>query len=160
MDQLTITFITATSALVSGVAAPFVSLRVARRQIKATVISNNRERWTEALRDAIAEYIGLVASAAVIKRGSGGDIGETVRADGEFLRAAERMILVKSKILLMTNPDESRHGELCRSIEAVHTALMSNQPMTLQQWRPLLEAITLAGRAVLKAEWVRVKRGD
>ena len=39
MDQLTITFITATSALVSGIAGPLVSMRVARRQINATVIS-------------------------------------------------------------------------------------------------------------------------
>jgi hypothetical protein len=160
MDQLTITFITATSALVSGIAGPLVSMRVARRQIKATVISSNRERWTEALRDAIAEYISVVASVAVVELGSSGSIGEMVRADEEFRRAAERMILARSKILLMTNPNASYHNELCRCLETVHALLISHQPMTLAQWHPQLEAITVAGRAVLQAEWERVKRGD
>ena len=160
MDQLTITFITATSALVSGIAGPLVSMRMARQQIKATVISSNRERWTEALRDAIAEYISVVASVAVVEFGSSGSIGEIARADEELRRAAERMILARSKILLMTNPNRSYHSELCRCIEAVHATLISNQPMTPQQWHPQLEAITLAGRAVLKEEWDRIKRGD
>ncbi|SRR6266403_1607304 len=68
MDQLTITFITASTALIAGIASPIVSISVARRQFKASVISNNRERWIEALREAIAEYISLVASAALIAR--------------------------------------------------------------------------------------------
>jgi hypothetical protein len=55
---------------------------------KATVISNNRERWIEALRDAIAEYIALAASAAVIERGStNSGIGEIVRTDDESRRS-------------------------------------------------------------------------
>jgi hypothetical protein len=160
MDQLAITFITATTALVAGIAGPIVSLSVARRQIKASVISNNRERWNEALRDSIAEYVALVTSVALIERGGGGDLGEIVRANQELREKAERMLLVRSKILLMTNPNNSFHNGLCESIEAVHAALMSNQTLTLQEWRSHLEAITLAGHAVLKAEWARVKRGD
>jgi hypothetical protein len=161
MDQLTITFITATSALISGIAGPLVSINAARWQVKATVISNNRERWIEALRDAVAEYIALVASVAMIERGrTNGDIGEIMRADEDSRRTGERMILVKSRIQLMTNPNDSSHGELCQSIEAVHAALMANEPLSLQQWSIQLETITRAGRAVLKAEWVRVKRGD
>ncbi len=51
MDQLTITFITASTALIAGIASPIVSISVARQQFKASVISNNRERWIEALRE-------------------------------------------------------------------------------------------------------------
>jgi hypothetical protein len=160
VDQLTITFLTATSALVSGVVGPIVSISVARRQIKATVISNNRERWIEALRDAIAEYIALVASVALIEHCTSGDMGEMVRADEESRRTAERMMLAKSRILLMTDPNHGCHGELCRNIEKVHVALLSNEPLTVEDWRSQLETITSAGRAVLKAEWARVKRGD
>jgi hypothetical protein len=66
MDVLTITLVTASTALVSAVTAPLVSYIVATRQIRASVISTNRERWTEALRDSVAEYVALLLSAASI----------------------------------------------------------------------------------------------
>jgi hypothetical protein len=43
MDVLTITFVTASTTLISTVTGPIVSYIVARRQIRASVISNNRE---------------------------------------------------------------------------------------------------------------------
>ena len=67
MDVLTITFITASTALVSAVTGPLVSFIVARRQIRASVISNNRERWIEALRDSVTEYVVLLLSASMVK---------------------------------------------------------------------------------------------
>jgi hypothetical protein len=160
MDQLTITFITATSALVSAIVGPLVSMRVAQHQAKATVISTSRERWIAALLDAIAEYVSVAASVANFEAGSGGSIGEFARANDEFRRVAERMILVRSRILLLTNPDRNNHSDLYQSVEAVHRALISWQPMTLQQWQPLLEAITHAGRTLLREEWQRLERGD
>jgi hypothetical protein len=160
MDQLTITFITATSALVSGIAGPLVSMRVARHQAKAAVIVTSRERWTEALRDAIAEYVSVAASVVTLAAGSGGSIGEVARVNEEFRRVAERMILVRSKILLMTNPNRNVHSDLHQGIEAVHSALISSEPMTLGHWQSLMETITHAGRAILKEEWQRLERGD
>jgi hypothetical protein len=56
MDVLTITFVTASTVLISAVTGPLVSYVVARRQIRASVISNNRERWIEALRDSVVEH--------------------------------------------------------------------------------------------------------
>jgi hypothetical protein len=160
MDQLTITFITATSALVSGIAGPLVSMRLAQHQAKATVLSTSRERWIEALRDAISEYVSVAAGVATLEADSGGTIGEIARVTDESRSAAARMILVRSKILLITNPDRNNHSVLHQSIEAVDRALISRQPMTLQQWQLLLEAITHAGRTLLKEEWQRFERGD
>src|ERR1700730_11923992 len=160
MDQLMITFITATSALVSAIAGPLVSMRVAQHQAKATVISTSRERWIEALRDAISEYVSVAASVANLEADSGGRIGESARVNDASRRVAERMILARNKILLMTNPDRNNHSVLHQSIEAVDRALISRQPMTLQQWQLLLEATTHAGRTLLKEEWQRFERGD
>jgi hypothetical protein len=160
MDQLAITFITATTALIAGIASPIVSISIARRQFKISVISANRERWIEALRESIAEYIALATSVALIRRGIAGDITEIIQADQETRKAAERMMLVKSKILLMTNPNKFYHRELCQSIEGVHQSLISSRTTTLQQWLLQLDAVTAAGHAVLKSEWERVKRGD
>jgi hypothetical protein len=160
MNQLTVTLLFATSALIAGVAGPIVSISVARRQIRATVISNNRERWIEALRDPLAEYIATVISAKQLETESQNAVDAMVRDDQAFRKTAERMLLVRSKILLMTNPNEDCDRLLWQSIDAVHSAVVTKQTLTLQQWRTRLDAVTAAGHAVLRAEWARVKRGD
>lgn len=59
------------AALISAVVGPAASYVVARRQIRASVISNNRERWTEALRDSVAEYVALLLSVSAVKENIG-----------------------------------------------------------------------------------------
>lgn len=160
MDQLAITFITATTALIAGIASPIVSISIARRQLKVSLISANRERWSEALRESIAEFIALATNAALIRRGPDGDLIEIIQADPEARKVTERLVLVKAKIQLMTNPNKAYHRELCQSIERIHQALISNQTPTLQQSLSQLDAVASAGHSLLKAEWERVKRGD
>ena len=160
MDVLTITFVAATTALVSAITGPAVSYAVARRQIRASVISNNRERWTEALRDSVAEYVALVLSASIVKQEMGQDPLKAVTADHDLLQLVQRIILVKSKIMLMTNPSDRRYSELCDQIEATYQALTSDDSQTVAKIHAGSEAITRAGREVLRVEWARVKRGD
>lgn len=160
MDVLTITFVTASTALISAVTGPLVSYIVARRQIRASVISNNRERWTEALRDSVAEYVALLLSASMVKQYIGQNPLKAVTTDHALLEIVQRIILVKNKIMLMTNPNESRYFQLCEVVEATYQALASDDPEAFAKIRTGAEAITQAGREVLKAEWMRVKRGD
>jgi len=160
MDVLTITFVTASTALIAAVAGPIVSVIVARQQIRASVISNNRERWVETLRDSVAEYVALVLSASIARQTMGQEYSRLLGADRALLEIAERIALVKNKIMLMTNPNESGHGELCQAVEVAYLALVAEEPQPLVTMRAEAEAITRAGRAVLKAEWQRVKRGD
>jgi hypothetical protein len=160
MDVVTITFVTASTALVSAVTGPLVSYIVARRQIRASVISSNRERWTEALRDSVAEYVSLLLSASMVKQTIGQDPLKAVIEDHVLLQTVGRIILVKNKILLMTNPSESRYTKLCELVETTYQDLASDDPQAFARIRSGSEAITLAGREVLKAEWARVKRGD
>ena len=160
MDALTIAFVTACTALISAVIGPAVSYLVARRQIQASVISNNRERWTEALRDSVAEYVALLITAATAKQTFGQETLKALGADHALLQLYERTVLVKNKIMLMTNPNESRYRELCNVIEATYQSLISDDPQSLPKIHSASEAITRAGREVLRAEWIRVKRGD
>jgi len=160
MDALTIAFVTACTALISAVVGPAVSYVVARRQIRASVITNNRERWTEALRDSVAEYVALLLSASMVKLTIAQDPLKALGEDHALLQVFERTVLVKNKILLMTNPNESRYMELCNVIEATYQPLISDAPQGLPKIHSATEAITRAGREVLKAEWIRVKRGD
>ena len=67
MDSLLISLISACTALVASIVAPFVTLSVARRQFNATVLSANRQKWIESLRDLLAELISLFVAALVVK---------------------------------------------------------------------------------------------
>jgi len=160
MDVLTITFVTASTALVSAVTGPVVSYIVARRQIRASVISNNRERWIEALRDSVAEYVALIVSAGMLQQATGQDPIKAITEDHALLQIVERVMLVKSKIMLMTNPNEGGYKELCDVVEATYQVIASGQPQAFEKIRTGSEEITRAGREVLKTEWARVKRGE
>jgi|SRR5579862_4516485 hypothetical protein len=160
MNQLTITMLTATSALIASVAAPIFSATVARWQIRATVISNNRELWIVALRDALSEYIAVATSAAAIEHALSDDIETIVHANRDFRRTVERMLLVKSKILLMTDSKGPTNAALRDGVEALYVAIVSKQALALAEWQDKISAITELGHLVLRAEWARVKRGD
>src|SRR6202790_842305 len=123
MDVITITFVTASTALISAVTGPLVSYIVARRQIRASVISSNRERWTEALRDSVAEYVSLLLSASMVKQTIGQDPLKAVTEDHVLLQTVGRIILVKNKILLMTNPSDGRYTKLCELVETTYQDL-------------------------------------
>ena len=124
------------------------------------MISSNRERWTEALRDSVAEYVALLLSASIVKENIGQDPLKAVTADHALLELIQRIVLVKNKIMLMTNPNDSRYTELCEVVEATYQALFADDPQAIATIQGGSEAITRAGREVLKAEWARVKRGD
>jgi hypothetical protein len=160
MDVLTITLVTASTALISAVIGPMVSYIVARRQIRASVISNNRERWVEALRDSVSEYVALIVSASMLQQATGQDPIKAITEDHALLQTVERIMLVKSKIMLMTNPNEKLYRELCEVVEATYQTIAAGEPQAFTKIRAGSEAITRAGREVLKAEWARVKRGE
>jgi hypothetical protein len=160
MDALTIAFVTACTALISAVVGPAVSYVVARRQIRASVISGNRERWSEALRDSVAEYVALLLSGSIVKENIGQNPLKAVTADHDLLEILQRIILVKNKIMLITSPNDSRYTELCEVVEKTYQDLFAEDPQAFVRIRAGAEAITRAGREVLRAEWTRVKRGD
>src|SRR5262249_29232062 len=157
MDALMVAFLTACTALIASVASPVVSMLVARRQIRASVISNNRERWVEQLRDSVAEYVGLLLSAAWARQTM--ELAQTLTIGGDeaLLQVAERIVLTKNEILLMVNPSKGGHSELCEAVEASYLTLVADQRPDLTKLRADAEMITRVGRAVLRAEWARVK---
>jgi hypothetical protein len=160
MDPLVIALVSATTALVSAILGPLISFVVSGRQIRATVISNNRERWLEALRDSVAEYVGLLLTAAMVKQGIELDTAKALSGDSDLRRIAERIVVVKNKILLLSNPAEQQAARLCELVEKTYLALASETPQSIATIRAEAEAITQAGRDVLRREWARVKRGE
>src|SRR5215471_18001955 len=118
MNALTIAFVTAITALTAAVVSPLVSLFVARMQFRAVVVSNNRERWIEALRDAVSEYVALLLTASMVKQATEGDLVRKVAEQEDLRKIVERIVMMKSKIMLMINPRDQQYAELCEKVEA------------------------------------------
>jgi hypothetical protein len=142
MDVIAITFVTASTALISAVTRPLVSYIVARRQIRASVISNNRERWIEALRDSVAEYVALLLSAYAVKRAMGQDPLKAMSENHTLLQIVDSLVLLKSKIMLMAKPSEGRYHKLCEAIELTYQCLALDDPEALSKIHTGAEAIT------------------
>lgn len=96
----------------------------------------------------------------MIKQTVGKDPLKAVSEDHALLQIVERGVLVKNKIMLMANPNDSGYVALCELIEATYQSMVSDDAQPSEKMRSDAEAITRAGRDVLKAEWERVKRGD
>src|SRR4029453_7494592 len=107
LDPLLIGVISALTALVASVAGPLVTLRVARRQFDANVLSTNRQKWIEALRETLSEFIALMVPALVLKKQWKENWNEGFAAlekDPALIEKLERLVMAQSRLWLLINP--------------------------------------------------------
>jgi hypothetical protein len=126
-----------------------VQSKMATRQIRATVVSANREAWINALREDVAEVISLVEGyhrvqsiVALVEQKA-----ESDRARADYRRRAE---LALTRIRLRVNETEQDAKDLVGFLQTAVGAMKLDGPMR--------EHITNAAQRILKAEWQRVKR--
>ena len=161
MDATTISVISAVTALVASVLGPMVSLAVAKRQFNASVLSTNRQRWLETLRDTLAELASQIVGVVITKtarKGQWQDGFDAAACDPAILHRVERIVFLQWRIRLLTNPANPDHLELCEVIESTLQGLKQaglDEPAT----RAAVERITALSQAILKREWERVKKG-
>jgi hypothetical protein len=163
MESATLlSLVSACTALTASIVGPVVTLTVAKRQFNATVLSGNRQKWIEALRDTLAELISLLATALVIKskwkdkweRGRG-----PLNAEPTLLDKFERIILTQAKIQLLINPVDPDHQQLDRAIDIAQRRLQSEDAVETETENDIRTIVAL-GQAILKNEWQRVKKGN
>jgi hypothetical protein len=117
------------------------------RQIKANVISTNRQRWIDLLRDDVAEF--LQCHAICRDMADGIDLSLEERKAGR--QANERRALLFQRIRLRLNPKETPHNDLVTDLESL---VRSNIPALSD---PAFERVIKLTQPILKAEWNRVK---
>src|SRR5262245_17671054 len=115
-----VSLISAGTALVASVVGPLTALAVSRRQYGATVVSTSRQKWSDALRDSLAELIALMSGALVVKsawkdKWDGGR--GPLTANSASLDKFEHIVLLQSKIDLLVNPADDEHQQLHQAIE-------------------------------------------
>jgi hypothetical protein len=161
MDAFLIGLVSACTALVASIVGPIITLTVAKRQFNATVLSANRQKWIESLRDTLAELISLLVAALVVKakwkdkweKGRG-----ALSADPALLEKLQRIVLTQSKIRLLLNPTEVDHQRLGEAIETALKRLQAEESLDAETEADI-EIITKLAQSILKREWQRVKRG-
>ncbi len=125
---------------------PLIQLSIAKRQIRATVLSANRQRWIDELRQLLAEFVTLAVELNTIAR-TGMYSGQNT------LDKTAKMQLCRTKIALMLNPAEKDHQLLLVLVgdaaKGIHQAGYEDKTD--------IPAFIALSQSILKREWVRVK---
>lgn len=160
MSASTLSLISATTALLASIIGPIVTLTVAKRQFNASVISTNRQKWIDTFRDRLSELVALMSTAVLIRsRWQEQWSDQTALASVPALVAAvEKIVYSRTQLILLTKDDDPRHREL---IETTERALRHLQDLaaTDAQLHADIDEMARLGRAIVRFEWNRVKRG-
>ena len=141
------------TALVAVILGPTISIYVARRQIRGSVVSANRQAWINSLRDALASYMSKQSVAR--------NLNKQHFANQDSLARIEDIVGLQYKIELLLNPTHKDHAELIK--------LLSNVTRTINQQKDenkdfninsCNERIVSLSQKIIKREWERVKQVD
>ncbi len=127
--------------------------KIAQRVSRASVVSANRQKWIDALREDLAELI--TADAVVIKE---------IRADGEepslahkaptreeLAEAHAKIELMHRRIQLRLNPEKPEQIALMNAVE--HLINNSGKKNAIAQTELIIKA-----QAFLRGQWLRLKK--
>jgi len=161
LSAIPLSLITATTALVASIMGPVVTLRVARRQFHANVISTNRQKWIETFRNRVSELLSLMNAAQVIKRYSieswRGGLGP-VQANPSLTEKFERAFMALAQIRLLTDASDQEHQRLNDALAAA-LAHLQHDELRQEELAAAIEEVITLGRTIVRQQWGRVKRG-
>jgi hypothetical protein len=160
-DPVVIGIISAATALVASVLGPIVTFQIGRAQIRAAVLSANRQKWIDGFRELIAGFCSQLAAVVQIREKIVKDGRVNLAAEPEILHQFERLVFTINKIKLMINPLEDDHRKLLEIIESLLSTLRTTPPSVDVQAMAETTArqIVEISQGILRREWLRVQRG-
>jgi hypothetical protein len=157
-----ITLISASTAMVASIAGPFVNTRIAKFEFKTNVLSVNRQKWIDTMRDLVASLNSQLLIAAALRQTMNEPSGILIARDPELSRRVENLLRTVSKIELMLNPLKQDHQQLNVLMKEAIDHLRS--PLLEDRVEDRIEVIShdiiQVLQGILKREWARVKRGE
>lgn len=147
--------ISAITALVAVIVAPFVTLHVAKKQINASVVSGNRQEWINRLRDEVAYLTAIVNNLPSAHANDSVTTTEAIAEHGRFVKMAQT-------VKLLINPTEKDHERLVELIDAAGDEIIQsirNRKADASKFTSVAQGIVKQTQSILKREWERVKRG-
>jgi hypothetical protein len=142
------------TAFVGGLVGSSVSWLIARRQIYATIVSSSRHNWINTLRDTISEFLSSCSRVVIFYPLEKGERNLSV--------LLERVSLLKHKVALLLNPNETLHRELLRAVYELNGITMENAGTNQSKssdFGNVNRKLTESAQKVLKSEWEIVKKG-
>lgn len=168
---MTSQYITALTALAAVIISPLVTWLVARRQsetnieiakrsIDANLISANRQRWIDDLRNLVAEFQTTIIVLRPLSRLVMAEHTNTTEYVRQRHQGFEKATLLRSRLALLLNPSEAEHKELLIAFDtALSIANTSPEADTRRVEAELSDDIEKKAQWILKQEWERVKAG-
>jgi hypothetical protein len=146
------------TALVAVIVGPLIQLRIAKRQIRSTMISANRQVWINTLRDNLATLWAYSSDVRELRVAYTNDPVLTAKIQDE---AREARILL-NRIRLSVNTSEGDHHHLVQIVERLWNIADSVGPNNTkgQEWQETIKDLMTTAPQMLKKEWERVKKGD
>lgn len=120
---------------------------IGARNSRAAVVSANRQKWIDAIRDDISEFISARAQLRGLKSlvAAGSEKDDLLR-EARDLKA--RTVLLRARVDLRLNHNEEQH-----------IALLSAMERFDQDASPAAElGLKTTARGIFKAEWTRLKK--
>jgi len=150
-----IPIISSVTALLAVIIGPFITLYIAKRQIKANVLSPNRQNWIHILRDEISNYLAITAR-------TGSATASRTEDQSYIMCCIEDLSRSESKIRLLLNPIEPDHQDLISLLKKTSSSVWylhaNNKGNFAEDLNTLREDIIKIAQPILKKEWVRVKK--
>jgi hypothetical protein len=161
IDATLIGFVSALTALIASIAAPIVTIYVARTQFKATVRSANRQRWIDEFRDLIAHFCAEIATSVQVREKIVSDGRIVIQAESTILSSWEKLIYTANKIRLMINPLEREHQKLLETMNSllVRFRTASTGDELQSEGQEIVAQIVTMSVEIVRREWLRVQRG-
>ena len=161
--------ISAATALVEVVVSPFVSWKIAKRQINASNIFSKRQVWIDELRKDMAEGLAVISWIQDLKRPSS-DLSREEHLDvfDKLAEAQFRATEILMRIKLRLNPVEQAHNDLVDAFTKLGDASPDPKIDETEEGGRKLRAEFASARnnvltitqKILKSEWNRVRKGE
>ena len=139
-------------AVLAVVVAPWVSLTIAKRQMRTSletadkhITAPMRQAWINKLRELLAEFTSRSMRYHV------------AGFEGESNEKNMRLLFVLDHIRLMLNPNEDDHQRLEDLMNRMMIEIQDEKEQTDEFPKLWADAVSLS-RTILKSEWDRVKK--
>ena len=133
-------------SLAAVIVGPVVALKVAKRQIRASLVSANRVKWIDALRNDSAEFLVSITNTIATWERGGAEASDNLQK--AFL--AGTRIKLRLNIL---NQDENRLSEVIQ-------AFVQDPKIASEKLGELGDRFDSLLRPILKREQEKVERGE
>ena len=147
--QITAQGLTAAAALVAAFLGPIATIIVGRRQVRASVVSANRQMWINALREDVAEFMEKEIEWGQLFGPHQDGQSVICRDQVKAYEIMERLRFLTYRIELRLHPGERDHDKLIKLL---------NEAPTPPRIETLTADIKTVTQGILRREWKRAAR--